>query len=155
MQGESAALRGDTSHPLQADQRLSPVFGEQTSAFTKHCCQTRKQTGYKDVEKQLGWRETVSDTSKKQVYKLMVTTRKQTGMAYCKTWKNILLKISSAYLPSFATEKEKSNSYCEVLREKSMVQLIKIHQHHDAILLPLTTEDWEREDNTHRCRTGL
>lgn len=93
------------------------------------------------MEKQLGWRETVSDTSKKQVYKLMVTTRKQTGMAYCKTCKNILLKISSAYLPSFATEKEKSNSYCEVLREKSMVQLIKIHQHHDAILLPLTTED--------------
>lgn len=88
-----------------------------------------------------GEKQSQTPQKKKQVYKLMVTTRKQTGMAYCKTCKNILLKISSAYLPSFATEKEKSNSYCEVLHEKSMVQLIKIHQHHDAILLPLTTED--------------
>lgn len=65
--------------------------------------------------------------------------RKQTGVAYCKTCKYMLLKISSAYLLSFATEKEKSAVSVKFYMKKNMVQLIKINQHHDSILLPLTT----------------
>lgn len=74
-------------------------------------------------------RNTDSDISKNQACKLMITTGKWTGMAYCKTCKYMLLKISSAYLLSFATEKEKSSSYCE-----QKYGAANQDQHHDSTM---------------------